>query len=120
MEQCELKWAGEAVAREYDSEANWWYIYKNKLADSALEMYPNLTEEEVKRVVTYATSYLYQWGPETEEELEALRANKEGQEMMDEIREEMEDTYDEPHENLLNTINEDKCPICGYERKETK
>jgi len=95
MEQCELKWAGEAVAREYDSEANWWYIYKNKLADAALEMYPELTEEEVKRVVSYATGYLYQWGPETEEELEALRCNKEHQEFMEDLAEEHEEILKE-------------------------
>ena len=115
MDREEIKWAGQDIASEYDSEAHFWYIKTNVLEDMAREKFPEASDNELRGIVYQAKSFLYQWGPETEEELEAWRANKESKKTSRKIADETKKTKSWPTMGPIDSPPKSKARELSYQ-----
>lgn len=80
--QIERDGYGEQVAREYEDPML--YIREKELTEIAKRLLKedgvSYNRSDLQDIVSRAKSFLYQWGPDTEEELEAYRINREARE----------------------------------------
>jgi hypothetical protein len=101
---------GNSIASDYEDSD--YYIREKELVKMAKkELEDNnqeYTRKDLQSIVSYAKSFLYQWGPETEEDLEMARLRKEREEFyrdgLYEMRDDIRTGYDN---NLLEEVEEE-------------